>query len=190
MGHTRPDRRAQFQLALKQVDEEEGRTARLYAAGRISDEIWAGMWAEWQDRRQTIQRTLETMEQEHQVHVDNLDLALEIIAKIGTLYNGLQRSDQKELLRQVVERVIVDDDGKVRLELRSPFGYLNTLVDEIKREKPRKDKPVKRGRPATKNAGDVSPGVYPEQCSSHVQLGSTTWIRTKNLPVNSRLLCR
>lgn len=190
LGHSRPDRRAQFHLALKQVDEEEARTARLYAAGRISDEIWAGMWAEWQDRRQTIQRALETMEQEHQVHVDNLDLALEIITKIGTLYNGLQRSDQKELLRQVVERVIVEDDGKVSLELRSPFGYLNTLVDDIKREKPRKDKPVKRGRRATKNAGDVSPGVYPEQCSSYVQLGSTAWIRTRNPSVNSRLLCR
>ncbi len=190
MGHARPDRRTQFQLALKQVDDEEARTVRLYAAGRISDEIWEGMWTEWQDRRQTIQRTLETMQQEQQVHVDNLDLALEIIAKIGTLYNGLQRSDQKELLRQVVERVIVDDDGQVNLELRTPFGYLNTLVDDIKREKPRIEKTVKRGRKATKNAGEIPPGVSPEQCSSHVQLVSTAWIRTRNPSVNSRLLCR
>lgn len=178
MGHTRPDRRSQLQLVLKQVDEEEARALRLYAAGKISDEIWEGMWTEWQDRRQTIQRTLETMQQEHQVHVDNLDLALEIIAKIGTLYNGLQRSDQKELLRQVVERVIVDDDGQVSLELRSPFGYLNTLVDDIKREKPRVEKSVKRGRRAIKNAGEVSPSVSPEQCSNHVQLVSTARTRT------------
>src|SRR5690606_11370829 len=129
MGHARPHRRSQLQLALKQVDDEEARAVRLYAAGKISDEIWEGMWTEWQDRRQTIQRTLETMQYAQQVHVDNLDLALEIIAKIGTLYNQLERSNQKELLRQVVERVIVDDDGQVSLELRTPFGYLNTLVD-------------------------------------------------------------
>lgn len=100
------------------------------------------MWTEWQDRRQTIQRTLEMMQHEQQVHVDNLDLALEIIAKIGTLYNQLERSDQKDLLRQIVERVIVDDDGQVILELRTPFGYLNTLVDGIRREKPRIEKMV------------------------------------------------
>ena len=190
MGQARPDRRSQLQLALKQVDEEEARAARLYAAGKISDEIWEGMWTEWQDRRQTIQRTLETMQYEQQVHIDNLDLALEIIAKIGTLYNQLERSNQKELLRQVVERVIVDDDGQVSLELRTPFGYLNTLVDDIKREKPRIEKTVKRGRKATKNAGEIPPGVSPELSSSHVQSVSTTWIRTRNLPVNSRLLCR
>ena len=164
MGHTRPDRRSQLQFALKQVDEEEARSARLYAAGKISDEIWESMWAEWQDRRQTIRRTLETMQQEQQVHVNNLDLALEIIARIGTLYNGLQRSDQKELLRQVVERVIVDDDGQVSLELRTPFGYLNTLVSDIKREKRRSEKTVKRGRKATKNGEGNSPTVSPELC--------------------------
>ena len=190
MGHVRPDRRSQLQLALKQVDDEEARAIRLYAAGKISDEIWESMWVEWQDRRQTIQRTLETMQQDHQVHVNNLDLALEIIARIGTLYNGLQRSDQKELLCQVVERVIVDDDGQVSLELRTPFGYLNTLVDDIKRGQSRVEKSVKRGRHTTKNAGDVSPGVSPELSSSHVQLVSTARIRTWNPSVNSRLLCR
>lgn len=178
MGHTRPDRRGQLQFALKQVEEEEARAARLYAAGKISDEIWESMWAEWQDRRQTIRRTLETMQQEQQVHVDNLDLALEIIARIGTLYNGLQRSDQKELLRQVVERVIVDDDGQVSLELRTPFGYLSTLASDVKREKRRSDKTVKRGHYATKNGEGISPTVSPEQCSSHVQLVSTARTRT------------
>lgn len=178
-----------MQLMLKQIDDEEARIARLLASGKISDAVWDSLWSEWQDRRQTIHRTLETMQHEQQVHIDNLDLALEIIARMGTLYNGLQRSDQKELLRQVVERVIVDDDGQVSLELRSPFGYLNTLVDDIKREKPRVEKSVKRGRHAIKNAGEVSPGVSPEQCSSSDQFVSTGRTRTYNRSVNSRLLC-
>lgn len=74
----------------------------------------------------------------------------------------LQRSDQKELLRQVVERVIVDDDGQVTLELRSPFAYLNALVDDIRRANISAAKTVKRERRAAKNAGDVSLGVSPD----------------------------
>jgi DNA invertase Pin-like site-specific DNA recombinase len=190
MGHSRPDQRAQMQLMLKQIDEEEARSLRLYATGKISQEIWEGMWSEWQDRRQIIQRTLETMQQEHQIHIDNLDMALQMIAKIGTLYNDLQRSERKELLRQVVERVIVDDDGQVILELRSPFAYLNAMVDGIRRANLSAEKTVKHGRTARKNVGSVSPAVYLEQCSSYAQFVSAAWIRTRNPSVNSRLLCR
>lgn len=190
MGQASPDRRTQLKMGLKQIDDEESRAVRLFAEGKITNEIWEGLWTEWQDRRQALRRTLETMQHEQQVHVDNLDLALQFIANIGTLYNGLQRSEQKELLRQVIERVIVDSDGQVTLELRTPFGYLNTLIDGIKREKPRLENTVKRGRKATKNAGDVSPGASPEHRSSLVQLVSTGWIRTSNPSVNSRLLCR
>ncbi len=32
------------------------------------------------------------------------------------------------------------------MELRTPFGYLNTLIDGIKREKPRLENTVKRGQ--------------------------------------------
>jgi hypothetical protein len=133
---------------------------------------------------------LETMQQEHQIHIDNLEAALQIIANIGTLYNGLQRSDKKELLRQVVERVIVNDDGNVTLELRAPFDYLQTLVDDIQCVDIRLEKGRKRGRKATKNGGVASPAVSPEKCSSLIHSCSTAWIRTRNLPVNSRLLCR
>jgi hypothetical protein len=39
------------------------------------------------------------------------------------MYNGLERDDQRELLREIVERVIVDPAGNVRLELQTPFPY-------------------------------------------------------------------
>jgi hypothetical protein len=35
------------------------------------------------------------------------------------VYNSLERSDQKELLRQMVERVVVNPAGKAKLELRA-----------------------------------------------------------------------
>jgi hypothetical protein len=116
--------------------------------------------------------------------------ALQIIANIGTLYNRLQHSDKKELLRQVVERVIVNDNGNVTLELRAPFDYLQTLAGDIQRVDVRLGKSRKRRRIATKNGEKVSPAVSPEQSSNHLQSVSTAWIRTRDPSVNSRLLCR
>lgn len=64
-------------------------------------------------------------------------------------------------MSRVIERVIVDDDGQVSLELRTPFGYLSTLANEVKREKRRSDKTVKRGHEATKNGEGISPPFPP-----------------------------
>ena len=59
-------------------------------------------------------------------------MALAIIAKVGTLYNNLERGDQKELLRQMVERVVVNPEGTViRLELLPPFAYLDDVRKRI-----------------------------------------------------------
>lgn len=132
MGYSRPDERTRLKAALKQIDEEETRTVRLLAAGKITEAIWDGLWAEWQDRRNRILQTIECLDTEEEYHVENLETALKIISQIGLLYNGLERSDQKELLNQVVERVVVNETGMVTLELRTPFAYLRDLADEIR----------------------------------------------------------
>jgi DNA invertase Pin-like site-specific DNA recombinase len=132
LGGGRPEERTRLQAALKAIAEEETRMARLLAAGKISEEVWEGLWAEWQDRRHQTRRALDMLEQQHATHVENLDAALQIIAKIGVLYNGLERGDQKELLRHVLERVVVKTEGTIHLELRAPFAYLKELTDEIR----------------------------------------------------------
>ena len=132
LGHLRPDERTELESALKAVDEEEARTARLFAAGKITEAIWDNLWAEWQDRRRTLRSNIESMDVQQDYHVNNLDAALKIIAKVGLLYNSLERSDQKELLRLMVEKVVVDPEGKVRLELRPPFAYLQEISERVR----------------------------------------------------------
>lgn len=61
-----------------------------------------------------------------------MSIILRIIAEIGKLYHWLERKDQKDLLRQVVRRIVVDECGKVTLELKSPFEYLRNLQDEVR----------------------------------------------------------
>jgi signal transduction histidine kinase len=159
-----PDERARLEAVLKATDEEEGRTARLFAAGKISEEVWNSLWAEWQDRRSQAQRALETLSASRRMHVDNLEVALQIIARIGTLYNRLERSEQKELLRQVVDRVVVNDAGNVSLELRTPFAYLRDLSDEVRSV----SAPAARGSAKKKAGGRVAAGS-PRACSNTLQ---------------------
>ena len=127
LGHLGPDERQRLEAALKAIDEEENRSVRLYAAGKITEAVWDSIWHEWQDRRNTLRVSLDALQHETETHIDNLDTALAIIAQVGTVYNALTRSDQKELLRQMVERVVVNPVGKIKLELRAPFAYLNDL---------------------------------------------------------------
>jgi hypothetical protein len=155
---------------LDALTEGEGgfEEALLQAIGR--DE----MWREWQDRRQKLRVKLELAEVEQSFYIESLENALEIVAKLGVLHNKLLRSDQKELLRLVVERVVVDPEGFVRLDLRPPFAYLTQMVNNVRREITGKQK-------TSTKAG---------QCSDLVLDCDSDRTRTYNLLIKSQLLCQ
>lgn len=133
LGHNRLNERARIEAALKATDEEEARAARLFAAGKITEAVWDSLWAEWQDRRRTLRHSLESADRQTEYHIAHLDDALHIISKIGVLFKRLDASSQKDLLREIVERVVVDPGGKVlRVELLPPFSYLHGLSDRIR----------------------------------------------------------
>ncbi|MBZ0278000.1 MAG: hypothetical protein K8I60_17770, partial [Anaerolineae bacterium] len=75
MGHLRPDERKELEAALKAVDDEEGRAIRLFAAGKITEAIWDSLWREWQDRRNQLRGTLDSLQERQQTHIENLDAA-------------------------------------------------------------------------------------------------------------------
>ena len=158
--------------------------ARLFASGKITESVWDNLWAEWQDRRHKLRWSLETVDQEREIHINNLDTALGIIANIGVLYNSLERSDQKELLRQVVERVIVNAEGTVKLELRTPFAHLKDLTDEIRSVNRREGI-----RPQMKIGGDTSADPQPI-CSHWLQVSWGGRIRTYECRIQSPEPCR
>ena len=131
LGHLQPNEWERLELALKSIDEEEARMARLYASSKITDNVWDNLWSEWQDRRSRIRLTLDSLRHKQQTHISNLDAALEIIAFAGIVYNSLERQDKKDLVRQMVDKVIIDITGTIRLELHSPFGYLRDISKEV-----------------------------------------------------------
>src|SRR5690606_32577184 len=133
LGLIRPDDRKIMTDALTEIDQEESRMARLLASGKISEAVWEGLWAEWQERRNRLRSNLDSIAQQQEFHIDNLETALGIIAQVGTLYNQLERSAQRELLFHMVRQVVVNTDGEIVLELNAPFAYLKDLSDRAKR---------------------------------------------------------
>jgi DNA invertase Pin-like site-specific DNA recombinase len=135
LGRLRPSDKQQIQSALKEIDEEEGRALRLFSAGKISETVWDAMWTEWQDRRRTLRDNLENLSNSANVHIEHLDDALNIIVRIGVLFKEASFVQQKALLAEVLEKVIVDAEGNVlSLELMPPFTYLSTIVGAVKRQ--------------------------------------------------------
>ncbi|MBE2269653.1 MAG: recombinase family protein [Anaerolinea sp.] len=178
LGLARPDERKLMSDALTAIDQEEARMARLLASGKISEDVWNGLWAEWQERRNRLRSNLNSIEQQQEFHIDNLETALAIIAQVGTLYNRLEVSARRELLLHMVKQVVVNTDGEIVLELNAPFAYLKDLSDRAKRG---------GETPAKMQTSDASDDIG---CSDCVQRVSTAGIRTWDPSVNSRLLCR
>ncbi|GAB4511105.1 MAG: hypothetical protein OHK0046_08730 [Anaerolineae bacterium] len=132
LGQARPDERIEMEKMLKAIDEEEARVLRLYAAGIVTEENWKNLWAEWQDKRQTLRTNLELLDQRCETYINDLDDALTIIEKLGILYETLSQADQRELLRNVVERVVVNTEGKIdRVEYLPPFAYLQEVRERV-----------------------------------------------------------
>lgn len=86
-------------------------------------------------------------------------------ARVGTLYNQLERSAQRELLFHMVRQVVVNTDGEIVLELNAPFAYLKDLSDR-----------AKRGR-ETPSETKTSGVIDDTGCSDCVQSCSTNWTK-------------
>ena len=116
----------------------EARVARLLAPGKITEAVWNDLWEEWQDRRRTLRESRDGLLLKIDTHIAPLDQALTIISKVCVLFESMERSEQKALLREMVERVVVDSEGRVlRLELLPPFSYLRWLTQQIRGKRSR-----------------------------------------------------
>jgi hypothetical protein len=120
------------------------------------------------------------LDQKCESYIDDLDEALTIIAKLGILYETLSRGDQKELLRNVVERVVVNTEGEIeRVDLLPPFAYLREVCEK-----------VSGGEETSENLARIETGDVAATCSSKVLECDPAGTRTQNLLIKSQLLCQ
>jgi hypothetical protein len=86
---------------------------------------------EYQEEQQQIQFALDQLNRENREYIANLDAALMVIAQIGERFGRQDAMQQRDILRQIVGKVVIDTRGTVlRLELLPPFTYVQRLADE------------------------------------------------------------
>ncbi|MGD0006447.1 MAG: recombinase family protein [Anaerolineaceae bacterium] len=124
---------SELKQRISQLRAEEARLGRMLVTGKLSEETFDQLRLEWQEKIRNAELSLAEMERESKIYLDDLDLALVLLAKITALYPRLSLKDKATLLQIITKRIIVDTQGKIiDHELNSPFVYLKTLADENK----------------------------------------------------------
>ena len=123
------------------LKEEEARLGRLYITGKMSEETYDRLYAEWQEKLRNKELSLAEMESEASKHYDDLDMALSLMSKLPILYERLSPKEKTTLLQIIAKKIIVSTDGKiVDYKLNSPFTYLQRIAKatrfEVTRTRP------------------------------------------------------
>jgi hypothetical protein len=115
-----------------QLKDEEARLGRLHITGKMSEETYNQLRREWQEKLRHLELTLAEFVREVTFHLDDLDAALALMAKMTDLYHRLDKKKQGILLQILAKQIIVDTDGEIiEHELNSPFVYLRSLVQGL-----------------------------------------------------------
>lgn len=98
----------------------------------MSEETYNQLRREWQEKLRHLELSIAEREREVTFHLDDLDAALALMAKMADLYPRLEKKQQGTLLQILAKRIIVDSQGAIlEHELNSPFIYLHSLVQNF-----------------------------------------------------------
>jgi hypothetical protein len=103
---------------------------RAFVEHVMCPKIYEVLTRECQDERQHLESVSNQLELEQDSCIENLDAALQIISEIAERFAKCTREQQRDILLQMVERVVIDAEGRVtRLEWKPPFCYLSVLQE-------------------------------------------------------------
>ena len=72
------------------------------------------------------------MEHEPTICINDLDMALVLLAKMSELYSRLEKKQKATLLQVLIKRIIVNTNGEIiDHELNSPFVYLRSVANDF-----------------------------------------------------------
>ena len=123
-----PEERKQLETRLKKLDEKEVNLWRNFTENAMPPHIHQRLTEEMQEERRQVSQALDGIIKESQDGVADLEVALRVISEIADRYAKLTATQQRDILKLLVKRVIVNERGIVtRLELQPPFQYLVSL---------------------------------------------------------------
>jgi len=105
---------------------------RLFIGEKITETVYDQLHSEWQEKMRNLELSIAELEREPKLKVDDLDMALVLLTKVGELYLRLDEKQKSTLLQMLVKKIVVNDKGEiVDYELHAPFVYLRSLVDGL-----------------------------------------------------------
>jgi site-specific DNA recombinase len=122
----------QLKHKFAELQEEEARLGRLVITGQISEDVYAQLRAEWNEKTINVQRKIDELEFDAARYLDDLEVALVLMTNISVLYGRLEKQQRTNLLQMFVKRIIINQDGDIiDSELHSPFAYLSSLAGSL-----------------------------------------------------------
>jgi hypothetical protein len=117
--------------ALQRAKTKELNLWRAFTEHGMNAEHYSKLAKEYQQEQYRIQLALIAIQKENQDRITNLDEALAILAGIGERYVQQSPAQQREILRHMVWRVIVNEVGSVlKIEFLPPFTYLQAKIQD------------------------------------------------------------
>ena len=108
----------------------------MYISGKISEESYDQLHAEWKERIRNTESKLCDIERGSTEIMNNLDLAIILLSNIAILYHRLDEKERAYLLQILVKRIIVSCDGLIiGQDLHSPFTYLLKVYEGLQDSK-------------------------------------------------------
>jgi hypothetical protein len=80
---------------------------------KISEETYEQLRAEWKDKLRSSENKLANLERDISRYLDDLDMALLLMTQMSKLFDRLDDKPKHKLLQILVNRIIVDRDGKI-----------------------------------------------------------------------------
>ncbi len=120
-----PDAISSMKARFDQIEHERERVTRQYAAGRVTDELFEKLARGWDDQQSPIIRAIDSQSHDVKRFVTDLETALQMLTIIGSLYDRLEPTQRRNLLRNLVHKVIITPQGKIaNVILQRPFAYI------------------------------------------------------------------
>jgi hypothetical protein len=98
----------------------------------MSEETHNQLRREQQEKLRHLELTPAKLEREVRIHLDDLDAAIALMARMADLYSRLDKKQKGILLQTLAKQIIVDPHSEIgEHELNLPFVYLRSVVDDL-----------------------------------------------------------
>ena len=145
---------ARAEKDLKKVQVEDSRAVGLYVSGKITERELDHQRKFINERIETAHAKVEDYRAQASMKVEKRALAGKIVRwveKIGEGIDNLPPEDLREVLRLVVDGIVIDSDNRVTITMGIPTDGLMSIDKEVSR-------PSYSLRPSSRRPG---PGVLP-----------------------------